>query len=89
MKIADEIKKQLEAIYEAGQYHKLAKSNEKYKQKDIDQALKEILKIKVKLPEKKTPNKLYMTHRQVGRNHFVYGQGYNQALSDVTKLNEE
>ena len=74
MKIADEIREILtKAIYGTNYTYEMLDVLSK---RDVDQTLKEILKLKVKLPAKK-------------ENQAVseYYSGYNQALEDVSKLN--
>ena len=105
MKIADEIRKQLEKTYKEGyafygtyQFDDTLLPNKEMK-KVIDQALKEILKLKVKLPEKKKIDDCIECrwcrseeyNDNVGSQECVFQKefGYNQALSDVAKLNEE
>ena len=86
MKIADEIREKVvqfgaNVVKVAGKYQN-READIKQVEKEIESmtkfALKEILKLKVKLPAKK-------------ENQAVseYYSGYNQALEDVTKLNEE
>lgn len=78
MKIADEIKSILDKVAEYG-YLAVDTVGRQRLNDRIDQALKEILKLKVKLPAKKS----------LEANMIDYEDGYNQALEDATKLNEE
>lgn len=72
----------LKGIYEAGEYHKAAKSTEKYKKKDIDQARSELLK--VVLEEVNKANKRYGDKVA----HYEYWDGFNQAIDDVIEAME-
>ena len=107
MKIADEIKEIL-VILAHTQRGNMGNPDEYIELLSIDEALKEILKLKVKLPKKRlvqigdSDNGAYRSKGYVECGHKINlsrgdrlciecanDRGYNQALEDVTKLNEE
>ena len=91
MKIADEIREVLEDLLNLKtEYHMTGNCaicgfplDKDVREKMVDQALKDILKLKVKLP----PYKEITIHTH--HNNIQRYSGYNDCLSDVTKLNEE
>jgi len=79
MSIDERIREIMEEIYEAGQYHKLAKSNEEYKRKDIIQALTQIKKeIREIVPEEK---ERFMKEDTIGIDGFK--QGFNKCRQEI------
>ena len=89
MKIADEIREIINEVVNKGGLN--GKSQKDYDEV-IDQALKEILKLKVKLPNKREyelDNDIESCGNAGDIRYYGNCEGYNQALSVVTELNDE
>ena len=76
-----QIREIIEEIYEAGEYHKRAKSNQQYKDKDIDQATQQIKEaIRGVVPEK-----IPIPDFPVGPYAGGKVDGRNQAIDEINK----
>lgn len=68
-----ELREILEGVYEAGEYHKRAKSNNEYKKEDLDQSASKIIKL------------VWERIEDVKKKSNIHTYAYMQALDDVIK----
>jgi hypothetical protein len=79
-KVKQEIQKELASIYEAGEYHARAKSNAKYKQKDITGATYFITALIIKWLESK---KAVIIEYYYGNSENTSNIGRNQLITEL------